>query len=226
MRTISFSPSLMCADLLGLERDLAILEKYGFEYIHLDVMDGHFVPNITFGFDVLNRIGEMTEMPRDFHLMMQQPELAVKNLELRPSDLVTFHVESKSDVWPVIQSIKASGARVGLAINPDTPIDSVRPFLDWIDHILVMTVQPGFAGQPFVESSHGKLSELLSITTDYPGLAVGIDGAVGFKQVETFSRMGVSHFVLGTSALFKGDLNKQAHKVRAFKAELMEVSLV
>jgi ribulose-phosphate 3-epimerase len=227
MSAIYFSPSLMCANLLSLERDLAVLDSHNFEYIHLDIMDGHFVPNITFGFDVVNQIGDLTKTPKDLHLMMQQPELAVESLKLRPQDLVTFHIECKSSPWSVIHEIKMRGVKVGLAVNPDTPLDKVRPFLGKVDHVLVMTVWPGFAGQAFVATSEGKVRGLVEYaTSSYQDLIIGIDGAVGFEEIERFSKIGVRHFVLGTSALFKGDLHEQAGEVRELKTKLTVMSLV
>jgi len=208
----------MCGDLLNLRGDVAILSEHDFDYLHLDVMDGHFVPNITFGFDLINGIGALGPMPKDIHLMMEHPELAIKSLDLNEEDIVTFHIECKSEILSVIRQIQARRAQVGLAINPETPLEEIFRYLDYIDHVLVMTVPPGFAGQPFVTDSQAKIKELVTLLEkDYPQVTVGVDGAIGIEEIKMLSKFGVNHFVLGTTALFKDDLAKRAAEVSQLK---------
>ena len=217
MRKLLLSPSLMCTNLFGMKDDLKKIGESNFQYIHVDIMDGHFVPNITFGFDYTNRLNNYIKLPKDIHLMMDYPDLAVRNLGLTKEDIVTFHVESRGDPLYTIKSIKDKGAKVGLAINPDTPIENLFPFLEMVDHVLVMTVHPGFAGHPFVKNSYERVQKLANITQEkYPHVIIGVDGAIGFEQIMAFNHMGVDLFVLGTTALFKKDLPKQLIKLNTF----------
>lgn len=223
MGQLVFSPSLMCGDLLNLESVLRVLRTHKFDYVHLDIMDGHFVPNITFGFDLINGV---RGIPRDIHLMVEHPELSVSSLHLSPDDLVTIHIESKDDIMSMVRLIHSFGSQAGLAISPTTPIKALRPFLDYIDHILIMTVNPGFAGRPFVETSYKRAQELVDmIGVAFSDISIGVDGAIGFKEIEMFSELGVTHFVLGTTALFKGDLNERAAVITDFKLKLGQLQL-
>ncbi len=200
-----------------MQDDLKKIEKYNFQYIHVDIMDGHFVPNITFGFEYTNKLSNYIKLPKDIHLMMDYPDLAVRNLKLSKEDIVIFHVESRGDPLYTIKSIKDKGAKVGLAINPDTPIENLFPFIEIVDHILVMTVHPGFAGHPFVENSYERLKKLIKITQKkYPHVIIGVDGAIGFEQI----------MVLGTTALFKKkDLPKQLIKLSKFINKLKQENI-
>lgn len=215
----TFSASLMCGDLLNLKKEIEILEQHGMDYLHIDIMDGHFVPNITFGFDTVNAIGNM--LPRDFHLMVEYPGDAIDSLKFYEDDVVTFHIESKGDVSKLIKKLQDKHVKVGLAINPETSIKSIQQYLDDIDHILVMTVVPGFAGQPFVSGSHDKIEELAGLLDKRNlSITIGVDGAIGFDQIMSLSALNVSHFVLGTSALFNGDLSMKAKEVNNLKSRL------
>lgn len=215
----TFSASLMCGDLLNLKNEIEILEQHSIDYLHMDIMDGHFVPNITFGFDTVNAI-EST-IPKDLHLMMEYPEVAIDNLKLYERDIVTFHIECKGDIPRLIKKLRDKGAKIGLAINPTTQLESVLEYFDDIDHILAMTVEPGFAGQPFAHGSYEKIKKLTELTVERKSsLTIGVDGAIGFDQIKSLSSLQVSHFVLGTSALFNGNLAQRAKEVSNFKIQL------
>lgn len=221
MKRLLLSPSLMCANLLNVNDDLKKLSEYNFQFLHVDIMDGHFVPNITFGFDYTNKLSEYSKFPKYIHLMMDYPDLAIRNLVLDKNDVVVFHIESKGDPNYTIATLKTKKVKIGLAINPDTPIETLFPFLDIINHVLVMSVHPGFAGHPFVKNSYRRIYKLVSIVQKkYPDVIIGVDGAIGFKQVKTFNRMGVDLFVLGTTALFKNNLSKQLIKLDKFIKDL------
>lgn len=227
MKKIFLSPSMMCGDLLNLKEELIILRKNKFDYFHLDIMDGHFVPNITFGFDLVNKITDFASTPRDIHLMMDYPDMAVRALKLKTGDVVSFHVECKSNPDYTIKHIKDKNGKVGIAINPDTPIENVFSFLDKIDFILIMTVYPGFAGHPFVKTSYKRATLLAKIIKEhYPHVLIGVDGAIGFEEITKFYNIGVDLFVLGTTALFKGNLIEQAPLVSRFVEKLQELKQV
>lgn len=209
----------MCSNLFNLKEDLTILKKHKFDYIHLDIMDGHFVPNIAFGFDLVNKIDELVPFLKDIHLMMDYPEMAVRNLKLKCGDMVSFHIECRSDPNYTIQQIKDKNAnvKVGIVINPDTPIENIYPFLDKVDLVLIMTVHPGFAGHPFVKTSYERVRILSEyIKEKHLQIIIGVDGAIGLQEIIAFNQIGVRLFVLGTTALFKGNLEEQVILVSKF----------
>ncbi|GEM_PF-2059886 len=145
------------------------------------------------------------------HLMMDYPDMAIRSLKLTEKDIITFHIESRSDPHYTIKQIRDKKGQVGIAINPDTPIENIYPFLEKIDHALVTTVHPGFSGQPFVKTSHERVRILSEyINEKFPKITIGVDGAIGLEEVMIFNHMGVDHFVLGTTALFKQNLDEQA----------------
>jgi len=205
MDKLNFSPSLMCADILDLRNQTKLLKENGFDMVHLDVMDLHFVPNLALGFDLINAL-ENLSIIRDIHLMVENVEKAFPMLKVNENDIVTFHMEAPADTDKTINMIKEK-SRVGLAISPDTPINRIFPFLDKIDLALLMSVRPGFAGQKFIVESYGRIKTLMNEVnklTNKP--LVSVDGGIGYEQITKFKALGANTFVLGTSTLFKGDL--------------------
>lgn len=215
----------MCGNLLNLQAELAIFERYGYDYLHVDIMDGHFVPNITFGFDIVAQLREQTMIPLDIHIMMSHPELAIKQWRLSAADMVTFHIECQSDPAEVIRNIHACGAAVGIAVSPSTPAETIRRYLPDVRHVLVMTVQPGFAGQGFIEESGDKVAALSKwLMQKDPHISIGVDGAIGLEQIRQLRAVGANHFVLGTSALYRGHLESQAERVASLFKPLTEAT--
>ena len=139
------SASLMCADLLNLEDAIKELEKAGIDYLHIDIMDGAFVPNITLGFDLINSIKKVTGIPLDIHMMVNEPSLFIDRMNLTEEDIVCVHYESEKHIHRTLEAIKRKGCKAGLAINPQTPVEIIEPLIEYIDMLLVMTVSPGFA---------------------------------------------------------------------------------
>ena len=158
---INIYPSLISADLMNLEKEIKLLEPYctGF---HIDVMDNHFVPNLTWGKMFIDAIGKITKKPLWVHLMIDNPSIFIDTLVLSPESILTFHIESASDVKKLSRRIKEKNIIPSIAVSPKTPVEKIFPFLDLVDHILIMTVEPGFSGQCFLQSSKSKIEKLFS----------------------------------------------------------------
>lgn len=220
MRT-QYSPSLMCGNLLRLENEINLFQRFHIPYVHLDIMDAHFVPNIFLGFDFVNQI-QNTSIPRDIHLMIENPHLAIEKLKLSQRDIVIFHIEATQNPSEVINHIKQK-CNAGIALKTSTPIESIFPYLQLAKYVYVMTIDnAGFAGQTFSSQSYSRverLSHYLNENNFHTRIAV--DGAIGFDQIEKFSKLGVSHFVLGTSAVYnKVGVEQNLAKLAKLKIKL------
>lgn len=212
------SASLMCLKLKDLEEDIKIMEDMKVEYLHVDVMDGDFVPNYGFGTDYINGIREMTDIPLDFHLMVMRPEDKLDWFKLRPQDRICIHYESTIHVQRTLVRAKSYGSKVMLAINPGTPLYAVEEVLDYIDGILVLTVNPGFAGQKIIRSCISKVERLKEFLkeTGYEDLELAVDGNISYENAKLFRSMGADIFVAGSSSIFDGkDLKENIEKYRA-----------
>lgn len=201
------SASIMCADLLNMERSIKEIEKAGIDYLHIDIMDGHFVPNITLGFDLINAIKKITDIPLDVHMMVNQPSDFVDSMCLCENDILCVHYESEIHIARTLEKIKTKGIKAGLAINPGTPVEAFRYTAELIDMALVMTVNPGFAGQkivPFAERKVRDTRELLD-SLGAGHIPVEVDGNISPENGMKLSKCGADIFVLGTSALFAKD---------------------
>lgn len=213
------SASLMCADLLHLENAVRELEESGVDMLHIDIMDGSFVPNITLGFDFVNRIKAVTSLPLDVHMMVNDPSRFLDAMALDEGDFLCVHYEAECHVQRTLSRIRSKGVKTGLALNPQTPVECLRYLTDVTDMALVMTVNPGFAGQKLVECACRKVSDART-SFDSWGCAhipVAVDGNISVQNGEALSRCGADIFVLGTSSLFLPDKDKKT-AVRAFRA--------
>lgn len=197
------SPSMLSADFGHLERDTKMIDRSAAEWVHIDVMDGVFVPNISFGFPVLKAITDATEKFMDVHLMIVEPEKYVERFAKAGADLVTFHLEATDNVARCIELIRQSGAKVGISIKPATPVEALDEWLPLVDLVLVMSVEPGFGGQSFIEGSTEKVASLRQ-RIDERGLDViiEIDGGVSRKNAGELYAAGCDALVAG-SAVFK-----------------------
>jgi ribulose-phosphate 3-epimerase len=202
--TGKISPSIMCADFRHLEENIKILEKAGVEYLHFDIMDGSFVPNFTLGPDLMKSVREITDIPFDIHLMVQQPENHIALFDLKPGDIVSVHQESTVHLQRTLQKIKDLGASAAVALNPATPIYSVEDVLDDIEVILIMTVNPGFAGQKLVPATLKKITHLKKYLSEngYGHIEIEVDGNVSYENARKMREAGADIFVAGTSSLF------------------------
>lgn len=203
------SPSMMCADIFCLREILEAFVKNQISYLHLDVMDGEFVPNFTLGTDYCRLMKERTNIPLDIHLMIQNPERKLSWFEFGEGDIVSVHFESTNHPYLALQMIRERGAKAFLAINPGTSVNVILPMLSVLDGVLVMTVNPGFAGQKLLESTLDKIAEvrMLAEQAGKEDLLIEVDGNVSFENATRMSQKGADIFVAGTSSIFRKDIS-------------------
>lgn len=198
---IKISPSVLASDFANLEAELEKCSDGGAELIHLDVMDGHFVPNISIGAPVIAALDKVCDTPFDVHLMISDPLFYIDDFIKAGADIITFHIECESDIEKTINKIVDAGCKAALAVKPNTPIEAVYPYLDKLSMVLVMTVEPGFGGQSFMESTMPKIKELRA---KCPELDIQVDGGINADTIKIAGRAGANVFVAG-SAVFKSD---------------------
>lgn len=199
------SPSMMCADALNLGRDVQQLTEAGVQYFHYDVMDGDFVPNFMLGPDVIRAVRKVSAVPADIHLMVKNPERHLHLFDLRPGDVVSVHQESTIHLQRTLAAIRAAGAQAAVALNPATPLCMIEDVLPDVDMVLIMTVNPGFAGQKLVPATLAKISRLRAMldASGYPDVRIEVDGNVSFENAVKMRAAGADLFVAGTSAVFR-----------------------
>lgn len=193
------APSMMCADFLHLEKDIREFEKLNIEYLHIDIMDGSFVPNYTLGTDYVRNLKEVTNIPLDIHLMIERPEDKLDWFCFGENDYVSFHIESTNHAHRVISGIKNRGAKAMLALNPATPLCVLEDVICDLDAVLIMTVNPGFAGQKLVPQTIEKIKRLRKM---YPDVEIEVDGNVSFENAIIMRNAGADIFVAGSSSIF------------------------
>ena len=198
---IKISPSMLASDFANLEAELKKCETAGAELIHLDVMDGHFVPNITIGAPVIKALKAVCSVPYDVHLMISEPLKYIEDFADAGADIITFHAECSSDVGETIDKILSCGCKAALAVKPGTAIDAVYPYADKLSMVLVMTVEPGFGGQSFMEDMMPKIEKLRA---EYPDIDIQVDGGINVETIKTCAKAGANVFVAG-SAVFKSE---------------------
>ena len=209
------SPSILSADFANLERDIKLVEKNGADWIHVDVMDGHFVPNITIGIPVTAALKRVASVPLDVHLMIDNPEKYAKDFINAGADIITFHYEAMGNeekVLELIKSIKNAGVKAGLSIKPKTPAEEILPFLNEVDLLLVMTVEPGFGGQKFMPDCAQKIKV---IRKNAPStLIIQVDGGINAETGRICKELGANSLVAGNYIYKSADIKSAILSLR------------
>lgn len=205
---IKISPSILSADFANLERDIKIIENAGSPYVHIDVMDGHFVPNITFGPAMVAAIRKITDIVLDVHLMIENPEKYVTAFLEAGADIITVHLECNPDIDFIHSEVKKFGKKLGITINPPTPVSKLVPYISKADMVLIMSVNPGFGAQSFIETSLDKIAEVRKLSAD---IDIEVDGGIKLNNVNKVIDAGANIIVAG-SAIFGAEDVSQATK--------------
>ena len=212
MKNRIISPSLLSANFTRLTEDIKKVEKLGINRLHLDVMDGHFVPNLTFGPFIIKDIRKMTKSHLETHLMIETPHKYFDDYINAGSDTIIFHQEASTDIYRDINYIKSRDVNAGIAINPNTPVDLIEPFLEYLDYILVMSVNPGFGGQSFIKNTLIKMKQLAELQSKYNYL-IGVDGGVNLNTIDTVYDTGIDITIVGSGLYKANDIKSRYDKL-------------
>ncbi|MCW7466579.1 ribulose-phosphate 3-epimerase [Leptospira levettii] len=214
---MKISASILAAKLTGLSQELPTYKKDNIDLIHIDVMDGNFVPQISFGEAFTKEVKSHTDIPLDVHLMVSNPELHVpKYFDLKPY-CITFHIETTNFSVRLAEEIRKAGIKVGVSLNPQTPPESISQILPYLDLVLLMTVDPGFYGQSFVKSGFEKIAAVRKLTKPY-NIELEVDGGVNESNMEELAKLSVDITVVGSGLYKTGDPNAQGKKLKELAA--------
>ncbi len=216
------SASIMCVDFMNMQKDIKEMEKAKIEYLHFDIMDGSFVPNYALGVGLIEQVRNATRIPLDIHMMVKHPESKLDYFSLKAGDTVSVHAESTVHLQRLLITLKEKGVYAGVAFNPATPIDTLEYVVDVVDFVLVMTVNPGFAGQKMVPLSLEKIRKVRSFLNEAGArdVIVQVDGNVSVENAKKMKRAGAGNFVVGTAGLFRRDMTITAAAERLRQAIL------
>ncbi|ONI38610.1 ribulose-phosphate 3-epimerase [Candidatus Epulonipiscium fishelsonii] len=213
------STSLMCLDLMEAKNGIIALEQVGMDYFHMDVMDNHFVPNFSLSSDFIKVTRKCTQVPLDIHLMIENPENSLHLFDgANEGDILSIHYESTKHVQKVLSEIRKMGYKAGIALNPATPLNVLEEVIEDLDMVLIMTVNPGFAGQKLIPSTLGKIQKCKDflVKVGAENILIEVDGNVSFENAVKMNKMGADIFVAGTSSVFskEGTLEENTKKMR------------
>ncbi len=210
---------MMCSDLVNLKETLKIFEEEKVEYLHIDMMDGTFVPNFGLGVDYVRSLRELTSIPLDLHLMIKDPEYKFQWIGIKDTDVVSIHYESTFQVQRALDYLQPYGCKRFLAINPATPVYVLEEVLDYIDGINVLMVNPGFAGQKIVPSTVRKVEKVVELLhkEGHENIVIEADGNITPQHALTLGQMGASMFVCGSSSIFRNGVSQYRNNIRYFK---------
>ena len=201
----AISASMLASNFARMGEEACRMQAAGADFLHMDVMDGRFVPNISFGADVIRAVRKVSAVPADIHLMVKNPERHLHLFDLRPGDVVSVHQESTVHLQRALSAIRAAGAKAAVALNPATPLCAIEDVLPDLDMVLLMTVNPGFAGQKLVPATLPKIARLRAMldSAGYPQVRIEVDGNVSFENAVRMRQAGADLFVAGTSSVFR-----------------------
>lgn len=214
MKSYKIAPSILSADYANFESELKKLEATGAEYAHIDIMDGHFVPNISFGAGVVASMRPHSRLVFDCHLMVSNPEHHIKDFARAGADIISIHAEATPHIHGALQKIRAAGVKASVVINPGTPVEAMKNVLNLVDQVLVMTVNPGFGGQAFLPETMDKVRELVVLReVNQLDFDIEVDGGIDDETIRIAKEAGANVFVAG-SYVFKGDVARQVQTLK------------
>ncbi|MBW9170829.1 ribulose-phosphate 3-epimerase [Clostridium estertheticum] len=213
---IKIAPSILSADFSKLGEHIKQLDAYGADMIHIDVMDGMFVPNISFGTPIIKSIRKLTSLPFDVHLMIEEPSRYVEEFVHAGADIITVHYETDRHIDRTINFIKSFGVKVGVALNPATPVALIKHLISNVDMVLIMTVNPGFGGQKFIEYCLDKVKEVRELANVYnKDIMIQVDGGIDESNIQGVVSNGANVIVAGSAVFKNDDIEKNIKKLRA-----------
>lgn len=212
---VKIAPSILSADFSKLGEDIKAIEKYGADVVHIDVMDGCFVPNISFGFPIIKAIRKYTELPFDVHLMIEEPSKYVEEFVKCGADIITIHYEADRHIDRTINYIKSFGVKAGIALNPGTPVSVIEDLIPIVDMVLIMSVNPGFGGQKYIEYCSDKIRRVKELSEKYnKDLIIEVDGGVGKNNIKKVVDCGANLIVAGSAVFKNGEIEKNIKEIK------------